>query len=125
MVIDTDVIIWYMKGNEKAYKTIENSKNFFISVVTYMELVQGMRNKKELNNLRKALHDWNSKILYISEEISVKAMFFVEQHYLSHSIQLADALIGATAVAYGLPILTSNDKHYKILKDVQIKKFRP
>ena len=125
MVIDTDVLIWYMKGNEKAYKAIENSKNFFISVVTYMELVQGMRNKNELNNLRRALHAWNSKILYISEEISVKAMFFVEQHYLSHSIQLADALIGATAISYGLPILTGNDKHYKILKDIQIKKFRP
>ena len=124
MFIDTDVIIWYMKGNEKAYKTIENSKNFFISVVTYMELVQGMRNKNELNNLRRALHVWNSKILYISEEISVKAMFFVEQHYLSHSIQLADALIGATAISYGLPILTGNDKHYKILKDIRIKKFR-
>ncbi|MBW2250871.1 MAG: type II toxin-antitoxin system VapC family toxin [Deltaproteobacteria bacterium] len=125
MVIDTDVLIWYMKGNEKAYKAIENSKNFYISVVTYMELVQGMRNKNELNNLRRALHVWNSKILYISEEISVKAMFFVEQHYLSHSIQLADALIGATAISYGLPILTGNDKHYKILKDIRIKKFRP
>jgi predicted nucleic acid-binding protein len=125
MVIDTDVLIWYMKGSQKAYKAIENSKNFFISVVTYMELVQGMRNKNELNNLRRALHVWGSKILYISEEISVKAMFFVEQHYLSHSIQLADALIGATAIAYGLPILTGNDKHYKILKDMQIKKFRP
>ncbi len=33
---------------------------FHISVVTYMELVQGMRNKNELNNLRKALHVWNS-----------------------------------------------------------------
>ena len=125
MFIDTDVIIWYMKGNEKAYKAIENSKNFFISVVTYMELVQGMRNKNELNNLRRALHVWNSKIIYISEEISVKAMFFVEQHFLSHSIQLADALIGATTIAYGLPILTGNYKHYKILKDVQIKRFRP
>ena len=125
MLIDTDVIIWYMKGNEKAYKAIENSKNFFISVVTYMELVQGMRNKNELNNLRRALHVWNSKIIYISEEISVKAMFFVEQHYLSHSIQLADALIGASAIACGLPILTGNDKHYKTLKDIQIKKFRP
>jgi len=125
MVIDTDVIIWYMKGNEKAYKAIENSKNFFISVVTYMELVRGMRNKNELNNLRRALHVWNSKILYISEEISVKTMFFVEQHYLSHSIQLADALIGATAIAYGLPILTGNHKHYKIIKDIQIKRFRP
>ena len=121
MVIDTDVLIWYMKGNEKAYKVIENSMSFFISVVTYMELVQGMRNKNELNNLRRALHNWNSKILYISEEISVKAMFFVEQHYLSHSIQLADALIGATAIAYGLPILTGNDKHYKILKNTDRK----
>jgi len=125
MIIDTDVLIWYMKGNKKAYKIVENSKNFFISVVTYIELVQGMRNKNELDNLRRALHNWNSKILYISEEISVKAMFFVEQHYLSHSIQLADALIGATTIAYGLPILTGNDKHYRILKDMQIKKFRP
>ena len=125
MILDTDVLIWYMKGNEKAYKAVENTKNFSLSVVTYMELVQGMRNKKELNELRKALHDWNSKILYISEEISIKAMFFVEQHYLSHSVQLADALIAATAVTYGLPIRTGNDEHYKVLKDVQIKKFRP
>ena len=125
MLIDTDVLIWYMKGNEKAYNAIENSENFFISVVTYMELVQGMRNNTELNTLRKALNGWNAKILYISEEISVKAMFFLEQHYLSHSIQLADSLIGATAIAYGLPILTGNDKHYKILKNLQLKKFRP
>jgi predicted nucleic acid-binding protein len=125
VVIDTDVLIWYMKGNKNAYKTIEDSKNFYISVVTYMELVQGMRDKNELNKLRRALHAWNSKILYISEEISVKAMFFVEQHYLSHSIQLADTLIGATAISHGLPILTGNDKHYKILKDLQTKKFRP
>jgi predicted nucleic acid-binding protein len=34
-------------------------------------------------------------------------------------------LIGATAISNGLPILTGNDKHYKILKDLQIKKFRP
>ncbi|MBW1729156.1 MAG: type II toxin-antitoxin system VapC family toxin [Deltaproteobacteria bacterium] len=102
MLIDTDVLIWYMKGNEKAYNAIENSENFFISVVTFMELVQGMRNKTELNTLRKA-----------------------EQHYLSYSIQLADSLIGATAIAYGLPILTGNDKHYKILKNLQLKKFRP
>jgi predicted nucleic acid-binding protein len=123
MLIDTDVLIWYMRGNEKAYQVIENSNSFFISVVTYMELVQGLRNKKELNNLRKALHGWNAHILYISEEISAKAMFYVEQHFLSHSVQLADALIGATAIAYGFPVLTGNDKHYKVMKDLEIKKF--
>ena len=125
MLVDTDVLIWYLKGNKNAYQVIENSINFFISVVTYMELVQGMRNKKELNNLRKALHIWNAKILYISEEISAKAMFYLEQHFLSHSMQLADALIGATAISYGNPVLTGNDKHYKVLKDLKIKRFRP
>lgn len=114
-----------MKGNQKAYKTIENSKHFSISIVTYMELVQGMRDKNELNNLRRALNAWEAEILYISEEISVKAMFFVEQHFLSNSINLADALISATAISHGLPIITGNDKYYKILKDLQIKEFQP
>ncbi len=125
MIIDTDVLIRYLRGSEKAYKIIDNSNSFFISVVTYMELVQGMRNKKELNSLRKALHIWNAKILYITEDISAKAMFFVEQHFLSHSMQLADALIGATAITYGSPLLTGNDKHYKVMKDLQLKRFRP
>ncbi len=125
MIIDTDVLIWYMRGNERAYQLIEKLTEFNISVVTYMELVQGMRNKNELNSLRKALHIWNTKVLYISEEISAKAMFLVEQHYLSHSVQMADALIGATAIHYGLPLVTGNDKHYKIIKGLKIKKFTP
>lgn len=125
LLIDTDVLIWYMRGNEKAYKHIERSRNFHISVVTYIELVQGMRNKKELNSFRKFLKLWNANLIYINEEISAKAMFYIEQHYLSHSLQLADALIGATAVSHGFPILTGNDKHYKGIKDIQIKKFRP
>ena len=125
MIIDTDVLIWYMRGNEKAYEIIEKYNTFFISVVTYIELVQWMRNKKELNILRKALRGWNAQILYISEEVSAKAMFYVEQHFLSHSIQLADALIGATAITYGFPILTANDKHYKVMQDIQIRKFKP
>ncbi len=124
VLVDTDVLIWYLRGNEKAYKTIENLKRFSISVVTYMELVQGMRNKKELNSLRQALHAWDCKILYITEEVSAKAMFAVEQHFLSHSMQLADALIGSTAITHGLPLLTGNDKHYKIMKGIQIKRFR-
>jgi hypothetical protein len=125
ILIDTDVLIWYMRGNEKAYDIIENLNSFSISVVTYMELVQGMKNKKELNSLRQALHGWNTKLVYISEEISAKAMFFVEQHFLSHSLQLADALIGASAITYGLPVLTGNDKHYKVMGDIEVQKFLP
>jgi predicted nucleic acid-binding protein len=123
--VDTDVLIWYLKGNNNARQEIEALAGFFISVVTYIELVQGMRNKQELVALRRALRCWNAKVLYISEDISAKAMFYVEQYYLSHSMQLADALISATAVANGLDLLTGNIKHYRVLKDISIKEFKP
>ena len=125
MIIDTDVLIWYMRGNKKAFELIENLNSFQISVITYMELVQGMRNKNELNELRKALRIWNTKIIYINEDISSKAMFYVEKYSLSHSVEIADALIAATAVTNALPLLTGNDKHYNVISDIEIKIFRP
>ena len=125
MIIDTDVIIWYMRGNEKAFDLLESRSAFNVSVITYMELVQGMRNKDELILLRKAFKNWNTKLIYINEEISSKAMFYVEQHYLSHSMQIADALIAATTVSLGESLLTGNYKHYKVVKEVDIQVFRP
>jgi predicted nucleic acid-binding protein len=125
MLIDTDVIIWYMRGNQNALKALEMYHGFAISVVTYMELVQGMRNKDELALLRQSLKFWDTKVIYITEEISSKAMFYVEQHFLSHSVQLADALIGATAVSHGIPLLTGNTKHYKIVKEIKLSRFKP
>ena len=125
MLVDTDVIICYMNGNIKALNILEKHNGFSISVITYMELVQGMRNKNELNLLRKALKSWGTKINYVTEEISSRAMFYVEQHFLSHSMQLADALVGATAVSHGIPLITGNTKHYKIVKELELIKFQP
>jgi predicted nucleic acid-binding protein len=90
-----------------------------------MELVQGMRNKDELRTLQKTLMQWGVKTIYINEEISAKALFFVEEYFLSHSMQLADALIGATASMYGMTLITANDKHYRIIKELDIEVFRP
>lgn len=124
-MIDTDVLIWYMRGNSKANKVIEKLNGFFISVITYMELVQGMRNKRELTLLRSALRKWNAKVLYINEDISAKAMFLVEQHYLRNSLVIADALIASTAISNGVKLLTGNTKHYKIIKNIELESFKP
>ena len=90
-----------------------------------MELVQGMRNKDELRTLQQTLKQWNVKTIYVNEEISAKALFFLEEYFLSHSMQLADALIGATATMYGMTLITANDKHYKIIKELEMVVFRP
>lgn len=123
-LLDTDVLIWYLKGNKKAYNLIHSLNNFCISSITYMELVQGMKNKQELKNLQKTLKQWGVKVIFISEEISAKALFYMEEYFLSHSMELADSLIGATCTNYGMTLITANDKHYKIIKKLDMQVFR-
>jgi len=75
MLIDTDVLVWYMRGNEKAKHLIRKTKGFSISVVTYIELVQGLRNKEELSILRNSFKSWSATIIYINESLGVKSTF--------------------------------------------------
>ena len=122
-LVDTDVLIWYLRGNEKARNILKNL-DFAISIVTYMEIIQGIRNKRELNIFRKFIKSWGIQVIHINEEISSKAAFYMEEFALSHSMAMADSLIAATASVNGLILLTGNDKHYKFL-DIEIETFRP
>jgi len=124
-LIDTDILIWYLRGNQNAYDLIHSIGEFAISAVTYMELVQGMRDKEELKKLKKTLKQWRVKVIYMDMEISALALFYVEEYFLSHSMQLADALIGATCTNFGMTLYTANDKHYRFIKDLDIFVFRP
>ena len=53
MIIDTDVLIWYLRGNKEAQKIINASIPFKISVITYLELIQGVYDKRELRVFQK------------------------------------------------------------------------
>jgi predicted nucleic acid-binding protein len=123
LIIDTDVLIWYSRARPKAIELIHNLKSFSISAVTYMEIVQGVRNKTELNAFKKSLAILNVDVIPINELISTQAMSFVEEYALSHSMQLADALIGATAIIQQKTLITANDKHYHYLPDIKMQKF--
>ncbi len=124
MLIYTDIFIWYLRGRESAAVFLESSLNLQLSIITYMELVQGMRNKEELRLLRQTLGDWQAEILAIDERISYRAAHYVEQHYLSHNLRLADALIAATAVERGHSLATGNLKHYGMIDELELVAFR-
>lgn len=125
MIIDTDVLIWYLRGNQQARLLVEKSLPFSISVVTYMELMQGMRNKEEMKRFQRTLRYWNSTIIHIDREISSRAMFYVQEYALSHSMMMADALIAATVVQQGELLLTANSRHYQFIPTLEYRKFAP
>jgi predicted nucleic acid-binding protein len=125
VVIDSDVLIWYLRGNKNAKNALNKNIPFKISVINYMELIQGMKDKRELKLVRKYLKKWSVEIIQINENISTRAMFLVEDYYLSHALGLGDAIIAATTLENQEILLTANDKHYKFIPNIQINKFKP
>lgn len=125
MILDTDVLIWYLRGNENAKKIVEEAIPFSISVITYMEILQGMKNKAEYRVFQKQMRLWNTNIIQIDQIISSRAMFYVQEYSLSHSMMLADAIIAATVVQNSETLLSANDKHYKFIPNIECKRFIP
>ena len=117
VLIDTDVLVWLFRGKPSAGQAIDKADSVTLSSITYMELVQGVRNKEEFNLLRKTIHDFRWEILPLNENISHTATVYMENYALSHGLQLADALIAASAVETGVALLSANTKHYKVIPD--------
>ena len=125
MMVDTDVLIWYLRGNNHARRVIDGLGAFTISAVSYMEIVQGIRNSAELRLLKRFMVGRGIEIASLDPGITARAMAFVEQYGLRHGVRLADALIGATVSVRGETLLTANTSHYRMMAGVELKTFRP
>lgn len=125
MLFDTDVIIWCLRGNAKAAKAIDSAPERVISIISYMELLQGVRDKREMKSLRSFLTDCGFTVLPVTENIGHRASIYMEEYCLKVQLGLADALIAATASENRLTLLTGNDKHYKVINDLSLTGFKP
>ena len=125
MLLDTDVLVWFLRGRESALGAIAECANVELSAVSYMELVQGVRDKNELLGLRRAIGENAWRVIPIYEAISHRAVVYVERHALAHGMRLADALIAATAVETGGALMTANVRHYRFLSDLDLLRYRP
>ena len=125
MLVDTDVLIWFLRGRDSARRAIAEGRSVEISAVTYMELVQGVRSKEELRLLRLTVQRNGWQILPLTADIGHRATIYIENYALSDGMGLADALIAAAAVESGAVLLTGNERHYKCVPGLTLKRYRP
>lgn len=124
-MVDTDVLIWYLRGSSKAAGALDGIEKFSISSVVYMELLQGVRNKTELNALKHFIKNKEIETMPITPEITSRATYFMEQYSLGNGLRLADALIAGTVDIYAETLLTANVSHYRVISSLSLKKFNP
>lgn len=63
-------------------------------------------------------------ILPLTAAITQRAVNMMETLALSHGLQIADALIAATAIEHGLTLLSGNVKHFSSVEGLQIEHFK-
>ncbi len=125
MLFDTDVLIFVQRGNVKAATLIETTEQRYISAQTYMELLQCAKNKEQHSIIQQFLKDFSFTVLPFTENIGHRASIYVEEYALSHAVRAGDAIIAATAVEHHLPLSTANTKHFRPIKELDLKIFNP
>lgn len=125
MIFDTDIFIWAQRGNEKAVKLFDKEDEKYLSVQTYMELLQNAKNKTQHKYTKDFLTTFGFFVLPLTENIGHRASIYVEEYALLSSLGSGDAIIAATAVENNMILASSNVKHFKVVKELQLKAFKP
>lgn len=125
LLIDSDVLIWLTRGHVGAKARLDLIHPWRLSVVTYLELAQGCRSKDELQRIKRGLAQRDSDVLPLTPAISEQAITLIDTYALSGGLQLADALIAATALDHGLTLLTANARHFSIIDGLNRERFVP
>ena len=117
-LIDTDIIIFALRGDKTVLAKFEENKNIPISIsmITYAELVFGAkRSQNERTNMLKVNR---IREIYPVEELNIGIMELfadIKANIYSKAIRIEDMdlFIAATAIYNDLTLVTNKTKHFK------------
>lgn len=111
LLLDSDVVIDYLKGQADAVSYIDGLTNpILLSAITVAELYSGVREGSERRVLEGFVASF--EVVATTGEIAVKGGLYRRDYGKSYKIGIADALIAATAEVRGARLVTLNTKHF-------------
>jgi tRNA(fMet)-specific endonuclease VapC len=113
-----------MKGRFALNEKIESidSESLFVSEITLAELKFGVANSQHPAQNTKALNDFLSgiQLLPILEALDIYALEKARLRKEGKLVDDFDLLIGATAIANNMTLITNNTKHFERLAGIRI-----
>jgi predicted nucleic acid-binding protein len=105
-IIDSDVLIDYLQGLDKAKREIERYEQPEISIISWMEIMSGADTAEEEKTCRQFLARFVTH--QISVEVATEAVR-IRKHF---KVRLPDAIIWATARVNGCILVTRNSRDF-------------
>lgn len=119
MLIETDVLIDFLRGVENAKVFIASLPDeVYVSAISVAELHVGVRNGKERAVLTEFLDTLQT--IPLDVETAAEGGLLRRDYGKSHGVGLNDALIAATVLRNRLQLATLNGKHYPMVKQVVV-----
>jgi predicted nucleic acid-binding protein len=119
LLVDTDVVVEYLRGRTEASEWLESQEaDLLVSVITVAELFAGVKGEHESQSLDRFLSAL--AVLPATDEIGRLAGRYRRDYGQSHGTGLADALIAATAAVTDSLLATFNRRHFPMLPTVVV-----
>ena len=127
MIVDTDILVWYFRGDDAARRFLARIPfpDRAVSALTVMELLQGCRDQREARDMAVFVSENLAAVIHPDEAISRRAIRLLELHALRAGLRVVDALIAATALEARVALATANVRHYRVIASLSVVRFRP
>ena len=124
-LVDTDWTIHYMNGQQNVVQRLAelHPDGIGLSIVSLAELWEGVFYSRDPVGSEQGLSDFLRTVSVLPLDEEVCRQFGKERGRLRAMKKLigdVDLLIGATALRYGLILLTNNRRHFEMIEDLQI-----
>jgi tRNA(fMet)-specific endonuclease VapC len=124
-LLDTDIMIYSLKGNEMVQQNLRSHINdpIRISAVTLMELYYGaFKSQKIESNLAKVQKIENSlEIIPVSQDqVEIFGMLKVKLEKGGTPLDDFDLILAATALSHNLILVTNNERHFRRIEGLKI-----
>jgi len=118
ILVDTDVLIDFLRGNDKAVAFIDEcSAQIILSSIVVAELYAGVKGADELSVLDNFVSLF--RVVPIDCEVARAGGLYKRDFGQSHGVGLADAILAATADKENAELKTLNVKHYPMMKGLK------
>jgi tRNA(fMet)-specific endonuclease VapC len=129
-LVDTDILSFYFKGDSKVVEKFNDYLKEFdvinISIITYYEILGGLRFKKAEKQI-KEFEEFvnNNTIIHISEESAkISGDIYADLRQKGITIGTSDILIAGIAIENELTLITNNEKHYDSIRGLKIENWK-
>lgn len=119
LLLDTDILIEYLRGQQKAVEYLESlTSDLHVSVISIAEWFAGVRDGEEERSLKQFLLAFTA--LPVTEKVAHLGGLYRRDYRPSHGTGLADALIAATAEENGFGLVTFNRRHFPMVSEITV-----